>query len=144
MAKLKAWLMAAAGVAGGLVYGPLLLQAAIVAVLLSVVVVYGLAHAHDMTVGRAAALYGGRAILALAKAAAIVLVEWPLRAGHRASARFDVALRVQLLVLRSFGRANARARAFTAGTGAPPAAVPPFEVLICSGVAESDDRALAA
>ena len=108
MVKLKAWAAAAAGVAGGLVYGPLLVQSAIVAALVVVVVLLGLAHAHDMTVGRAAALYGGRAVLALAKAAAIVLVEWPLRAGHRVGARFDVVLRVQLTVVRAGYRVAAR------------------------------------
>lgn len=101
LTKFQAGLAAAASAAGGLVYGPLLVQTAIVAVLLAVVVVFGLAHAHDMTVGRAGALYGGRAVLALAKAAAIALVEWPLRAGHRAAARFDVPLRLQLAAVRS-------------------------------------------
>jgi hypothetical protein len=150
--KLKAWLAAAVGVAGGLVYGPLLVQAAIIAVLLAVVVVVGLAHAHDMTVGRAAALYGGRAILALAKAAAIVLVEWPLRAGHRMNARYDTVLRVQLAIVRAAYRLRDRstAAAVQVGTLRGPVValtagprLSAAEEAVVAVAAEAEDRATA-
>jgi hypothetical protein len=115
MVKLKAGLAAATGAAGGLVYGPVAVQAAIVAVLVTTVTVVGLAHAHDMSVGRAAALYGGRLVLALAKTAALVLVQWPLRAGHRGWCRFDIALRAELAAVGVGYRLGGRAAAVVAG-----------------------------
>lgn len=85
----------------GFALAPPLVKAAVVAVVLGVVLVFALAHGHGMTVRAAAALYAGRAVLAVAKALAIVAVEWPLRGTHRVWVRYDAPLHVQLAANRA-------------------------------------------
>ena len=96
-----AWL--AAPVAGVVAFAvaPPLVKAAVVAIVLGVVLVFAAAHGHAMTVRAAAALYAGRAVLAVAKALAIVCVEWPLRGAHRVWVRYDAPLRAELAACRA-------------------------------------------
>lgn len=95
------WLAAPVAGVVGFAVAPPLVKAAVVAVALAVVLVFALAHGHGMTVRAAAALYAGRAVLAVAKALAIVAVEWPLRGAHRLWVRFDAPLRAQLGAVRT-------------------------------------------
>jgi hypothetical protein len=103
------WLaMPVVGVVGFAVVPPLV-KAAVVAGALGLVLVFAVAHGHAMTVRAAAALYAGRAALAVAKALAIVAVEWPLRAAHRGWVHFDAPLQLQLATTRVTAQAIARA-----------------------------------
>jgi hypothetical protein len=95
------WLAAPLGGVVGFALAPPLVKAAVVAVLLGVVLVFALAHGHGMTLRAAAALYAGRAVLAVAKALAIVAVEWPLRGAHRVWVRYDAPLQAQLAATRA-------------------------------------------
>lgn len=96
-----AWLVAPLAGVVGFALAPPLVKAAVVAVALGVVLVFALAHGHGMTLRAAAALYAGRTVLAVAKALAVVLVEWPVRGAHRVWVRFDAPLHVQLAALRA-------------------------------------------
>ena len=96
-----AWLAVSGAGVAGFAAAPPLVQAAGVAGAFGLVLVFALAHGHGMTVRTAAALYAGRAVLALAKAVAVVVVEWPLRGAHRVWVRFDTALRIQLAAIRA-------------------------------------------
>ena len=95
------WLVAPVAGVAAFAAAPPLVQAAVVGVVLAVVLVFALAYAHGMSVRAAAALYGGRAVLAVAKVLAVVCVEWPLRGVHRVWVRFDVPLRAGLGAVRA-------------------------------------------
>jgi hypothetical protein len=104
------WLAVPLAAVAWFAMAPPLVKAAVVAVVLTVVLVFALAHGYGMTLRAAAALYAGRAVLAAAKALAIVTVEWPLRGAHRAWVRYDAPLQVQLAAIRTADRAITRAR----------------------------------
>lgn len=99
-AKVKAAVVAIAGAGVAVWLGPWLVKAAIVAVFLLVLAVVAAARAHDMSVLQAAGLYGGKAIVAVGKALAVLLIEWPVRAAHRLVVRYDLPLRVEVAVRR--------------------------------------------
>ena len=98
---LPAWLAAPVAGVVAVAVAPPLVKAAVMAAVLAVVLVVALAHGHGMTVRAAAVLYAGRAVLAVAKAVAVVAVEWPLRGAHRVWVRYDAALRARLAVTRT-------------------------------------------
>lgn len=105
MDRVKAALGVVVAGAAGVIFAPLWVKAAIVAVFLTVIAVIAAARAHDMTVTQTAALYGGKLVVTVVKAVAVVLVEWPLRCLHRVWVRFDVAMLVELAVARATHRA---------------------------------------
>lgn len=99
-AKVKAAGVALLAGAAGVWFAPWLVKAAIIAVFLLILAVVATARAHDMSVLQAAGLYGGKAIVAVGKALAVLLIEWPVRAAHRLVVRYDLPLRVEVAVRR--------------------------------------------
>jgi hypothetical protein len=136
-----AWLVAPLAGVVGFALAPPLVKAAVVAVVLGVVLVFALAHGHGMTLRAATALYAGRAVLALAKALAIVTVEWPLRGAHRVWVRYDAPLHVQLAASRAGVATRTAGTAALARVGPPrPAlAAPQAEVLALPTAAAQPD-----
>ncbi|MGH3096683.1 MAG: hypothetical protein ACRDMV_11880 [Streptosporangiales bacterium] len=99
-AKVKATGAALLAGAAGVWFAPWLVKAAIIAVFLLILAVVAAARAHDMSVLQAASIYGGKAIVAVGMALAVVLVELPVRGAHRVVVRYDLALKVQVAAMR--------------------------------------------
>lgn len=98
------FLAAVAGLAGigvGFYLAPLLVQVSIVAGIVLVFVPWSVAKTVGASVGELLGLLVGKALVGGFKGAAIGLIEWPLRAAHRAGARFEVRLRLQLGAART-------------------------------------------
>ncbi|MGH3096444.1 MAG: hypothetical protein ACRDMV_10665 [Streptosporangiales bacterium] len=99
-AKVKAAGVALLAAVAGVWFAPLLVKAAIIAMLLLILAVVAAARAHDMSVLQATALYGGKAIVAVGKALAVLLVELPVRLTHRLVVRYDLALKLEVAARR--------------------------------------------